>query len=362
MAILTDLFTKVDTFGTNFVSQTYQSISSLLTGAGGSGTNIAALLLILYIIFWGFGIWAGTAKGGPTEIAFRLLRVFAIYTLATSWGDFDVYAYKIFNALPSAIGNALLTTVSANSTGTSANLNTSDGVQNALQNMYNSAGAGFEAFTKNAGIMNPGPYFLGVVFVVVLILLIAYAVFLIILAKLFMWLLLALAPIFIISLLFGFSSHYFQGWLRTLVQYMIVQVLVYGFVAFFINISQQMFDKINQANGSFETTVTELFPVVLISAIGIMLLNQITYVASSIVGGVPMGQTSFGRFLSRGGSALSAAPNAARNWQLNRPSRGGGASINEQRQFAASARSKILSSQFEESDAYRNIEAKLIKR
>ena len=123
-----------------------------------------------------------------------------------------------------------------------------------------------------------------------------------------------------------------------------------------------MFDKINQSNNDFSTTVSEVFPVILISAIGIMLLNQITYVASSIVGGVPMGQVSFGRFLSRGGSTLSAAPNAVRNWQLNRPGRNSSASITEQRQFTASARSKILSSQFEQSDAYKNIEAKLIKR
>ena len=68
--------------------------------------------------------------------------------------------------------------------------------------------------------------------------------------------------------------------------------------------------------------------------------------------------TSFWGFLTYGLLAAVAWNRYADNqWRWR-----GGASIVEQRQLAASARSKILSSQFEQSDAYRNIEAKLIKR
>jgi len=66
------------------------------------------LLLILYVIFWAFGVWSGTATGSATDAAFRLFRAFAIYTLATSWSDFVSFAYTLFNDGPSAIGNRLL--------------------------------------------------------------------------------------------------------------------------------------------------------------------------------------------------------------------------------------------------------------
>ena len=298
---VTTLLTSVDTFGNNFVSQAYQSLAQALT-AGGT-VNVAGLMLTLYVMFWGFGIWQGTARGGPADYAYRLLRAFAVYALATSWGDFQTYAYNLMNAGPSAIGNSLLTTVSANSTGTSANLNTINGVENALQDLWVVTGNSVEAFVKNAGVLNPGPYIIAGILLVVVAILIGYAVFLIILAKLFMWLLLALAPIFIMMLLFGFTSRFFNGWLNALVQYFFVQVLVYAFVAFFVSISQTYFDAVNVTNGSFSTTMAQLLPVILISVIGVLLLNQITHVAAQLAGGIGIHAPTIGGVFGAGVAA-----------------------------------------------------------
>src|SRR5947207_2466784 len=84
----------------------------------------------------------------------------------------------------------------------------------------------------DAGITNWGPYIFAAVFYLVMAVLIGFALFLIVLSKLFMWLLLALAPVFIILLLFGVTSRFFSGWMTALVQYFFVQVLVYAFLAF----------------------------------------------------------------------------------------------------------------------------------
>jgi type IV secretion system protein VirB6 len=65
-------------------------------------------MLTLYVIFWGVGIWQGTASGGPADHAFRLFRAFVIYALATRWSDFQTIVYNALNAGPSAIGNSLL--------------------------------------------------------------------------------------------------------------------------------------------------------------------------------------------------------------------------------------------------------------
>ncbi len=68
-----------------------------------------------------------------------------------------------------------------------------------------------------------------------------------------MWLLLGLAPIFIVLLLFGVTSRFFSGWLATLVQYFIVQVMVYAFIAFYVGLTHQFFDRLNTANNGFTT-------------------------------------------------------------------------------------------------------------
>jgi type IV secretion system protein VirB6 len=163
--MLQELFQNVDSFGTSFVAQSYQALAATLTGQAG-GVDYLSLLLTLYIIFWGVSIWWGSAKGTVTDQVYRLFRVFVIYTLATSWADFQSLVYDFSQELPSAIGNALLVVVSQNATGDAANLNSTDQVQNALQSLWDSAEATANAFFQTGGITNPGPWFIGAVFLV----------------------------------------------------------------------------------------------------------------------------------------------------------------------------------------------------
>ena len=309
---ITTLLQTVDQLGQNYVSSAYQALASAATSGGGTG--VAGLLLTLYVIFWGVGIWQGTATGGPADHAFRLFRAFLIYAMATSWGDFQTFAYNGMNNGPSAIGNALLNVVTAaNNTGTAASLNSVNGVQSALQNMWNTTNSATEAFLQNAGITNWGPYIFAAVFYVVMALLIGFAIFLIILSKMFMWLLLALAPIFIILLLFGTTTRFFGGWMSALVQYFVVQVLVYAFLAFYVSLIQQSIDTLNGVANSKSATWATIGPVVLMAIIGVLLLSQINNVAAAIAGGVPIFAPRIGSVIATAtGFRLGAAANRAR--------------------------------------------------
>lgn len=285
---ITSLMNSVDQIGQNYVSTAYQALSNAATQGG--ATSVAGLLLTLYVIFWGVGIWQGTATGGPADLAFRLLRAFVIYALASSWADFQTLAYKFMNDGPSAIGNALLSAVTtSNNAGTAVNLTSVNGVQNALQNMWDTTNNATEAFLQNAGITNWGPYIFAAVFYVVMAILIGFALFLIVLSKLFMWLLLALAPVFILLLLFGVTSRFFSGWTSALVQYFFVQVLVYAFLAFYVSLIQQTIDTLNGVANNKTATWATIGPVVLLAIIGILLLAQINNVAAAIAGGIPIG-------------------------------------------------------------------------
>jgi type IV secretion system protein VirB6 len=309
---VTTLLQSVDQIGQNYVSNAYQALANASTSGG--ATSVAGLLLTLYVIFWGIGIWQGTATGGPTEHAFRLLRAFIIYALATSWNDFQTLIYNAMNSGPSAIGNALLSVVTtANNTGTSANLTSVNGIQNALQNMWDTTNSATEAFLQNAGITNWGPYIFAAVFYVAMAILIGFAIFLIILSKMFMWLLLALAPLFIILLLFGVTSRFFSGWLGAIAQYFMVQVLVYAFLAFYVSLIQQSIDALNGVAGAKSATWATIGPVVLLAIIGVLLLAQINNVAAAIAGGVPVHAPRIGAVLATGtGYRLGLAANRIR--------------------------------------------------
>ncbi len=309
---ITSLLQSVDQLGQNYVSTAYQALANAATSGGATG--VAGLLLTLYVIFWGVGIWQGTATGGPADHAFRLFRSVMIYVLATQWGDFQTFVYTALNDGPSAIGNALLSAVTTpNSTGTSANLTSVNGVQTALQNMWDTTNTATEAFLQNAGITNWGPYIFAAVFYVVMAILIGFAIFLIVLSKMFMWLLLALAPLFIILLLFGVTSRFFSGWMSSLAQYFLVQVLVYAFLAFYVSLIQQSIDTLNGVANSKSATWATIGPVVLLAIIGILLLSQINNMAAAIAGGIPIFSPRIGSVLATAsGYRLGAAANRAR--------------------------------------------------
>jgi type IV secretion system protein VirB6 len=307
---ITTLLQSVDQIGQNYVQSAYQALASAATSGGGTG--VAGLLLTIYIIVWGVGVWQGTATGGPADHAFRLFRAFLIYTLATSWSDFQTLAYNAMNTGPSAIGNALLNAASAANAG-GGSANSVSGVQSALQNMWDTTNSATEAFLQNAGITNWGPYIFAAVFYVVMALLIGFAIFLIVLSKLFMWLLLALAPLFIILLLFGVTTRFFGGWMSALVQYFIVQVLVYAFLAFYVSLIQQSISALSGVASSKSATWTTIGPVVLLAIIGVLLLSQINNVAAAIAGGVPISAPRIGSVIAAAsGFRLAAAANRAR--------------------------------------------------
>lgn len=302
MSLVTDLLANVDRAGTTYVANAYQALAQALNDGG--IVSVGGLMLTLYVIFWGIGIWQGTATGGPSDHAFRLFRAFLIYTLATQWGAFQSLVYTAMNEGPAAIGNSLLQTIgSMNNTGLSVNLTSVNAVQTALQNLWDTTGNAVTAFVKNAGITNPGPYIIAAILLAAMAILVGFGLFLIILSKIFMWLLLGLAPLFILLLLFGVSSRFFSGWLATLAQYFLVQVLVYAFIAFYVGLTQQFFDRLNTANNGFTTTFADIAPVILIAIIGILLLNQLNTVAASVAGGIPMGYARLGRAFDAAGNA-----------------------------------------------------------
>lgn len=359
---------RVDQIGTTFVQNAYQQLAQALTGSGGgtgggNGVNVAALLLTLYVIFWGFGLWFGTARGGPLEAAFRLFRVFLIYTMATSWSDFQVFAYGFFNDTPSAIGNAMLGALAnANNTGLGVNLTSVNAVQTALTNVWNSTLNLASAFTQNAGYLSAGPYVFAGIMVVAVALLIAYAVFVITLAKLFMWLLLALGPIFIILLLFGFTSQFFSGWIRTIVLYFIVQVLIYAFLAFFLALSQQYFDAASGVATNQTATFGNVGPIIVVALIGFFLLMQIPTVAANIVGGFALGVPSTRRGWSNAAAAAKGVTGAVRASRDGMQRYLGGLTTTEKQQARAVGRRMLAQRSYLDTPEARQIQSQLSRR
>ena len=270
--IIPQILSRVDQTGCAYVQGAFQELARDVT-AGGAGASIASLLLIAYVILWGFGVWSGTATGTATDAAFRLFRAFVIYALATSWSDFTSFAYTLFNDGPAAVGNRLLS-VGNNNAYTSPNA-----VVSALEAIWNQTAQGFQLHFAFS-LQSFASALVGLACVIVIALFLAVATFTIILSKVFLWLVLGIAPLMILLLLFDASSRYFSGWLSAAVMYAMLQVLVYSFLAFYLTVTQPIFASLGNAIASGQVDWGALAPFFLVGLTGVFLLSQLPGMAA----------------------------------------------------------------------------------
>ena len=245
--------------------------------------NIFQLLMIVYLIYWGFEIWAGTARGTPTEIVWRLFRVFIIFDFAMTWGDFDTYVYNFLNDVPSGIGNAIVGSMTS-VTGGINNASTNN-VANQLDNILNLTASGIKSFSAHAGFLSYFLDFYGLIIYCVIALLVGYAAFLVVLSKIFTWILLAIAPVILVLALFRVTSQFVVNWVKLLLEYFFLQILIYAFLAFYLDLTQGYFSGLAQTlTGNVGSLWSDITPILLVGIIGFALLTQLQVVAGSLVG------------------------------------------------------------------------------
>ncbi len=303
--LLATMLSGVDQTGCNYVQGAFMELARSLTQNGPGGLSVATLMLVAYVIFWGYGIWSGTATGTATDSAYRLFRAFVIYTLATTWSDFTAFVYTAFNNGPSAIGNRLLT-VGNNFTYSSPNA-----VITAMENIWNQISQGFQLHWTWS-LESFAAALVGLACVIIIALFLALCLFTIILSKVFLWLLLGLAPFVILLLLFNASARFFSGWVNGVAMYATLQLLVYAFLAFYLTVTKPIFDKLQQALTSGQVDWSALAPFFIVGLTGLFLAGQLPGLASTIAGGIPIYAGSIGAIWRRvAGAGLGLAGGAA---------------------------------------------------
>ena len=151
----------------------------------------------------------------------------------------------------------------------------------ALENIWNQISQAYQAHVAFS-LFSLGAYVVGIACVVIIALFLAVATFTIILSKVFLWLLLGIAPLMILTLLFSASSRFFAGWLNSVVQYAVLQILVYAFLAFYLTVTQSVFANLSTTMSSGSVDWSALAPFVLIGLTGMFLLSQLPALAASI--------------------------------------------------------------------------------
>jgi type IV secretion system protein VirB6 len=169
-------------------------------------------------------------------------------------------------------------------------------------------------WAKAAGFLDVGYCIAGAVVWCLVGILCVYAMFLIALSSIALAVLLALGPLFIVSLFFDSTRRFFSAWIAQLANYGLITILTVMIAALLLQVVQSYAAQ-TAARGAAILTVDAL-NMVLIAMLVFLILRQVMPIASGLAGGLAL--NTFGLMsrtvamgMRKGGAA--AAPYAAQS-------------------------------------------------
>ncbi|WP_273795050.1 type IV secretion system protein [Brucella intermedia] len=315
--IIGNLLRAMDSAGDGFVSSLYGQIAYVLHG-------YFVLLLTLYVIWWGYTVISGSATVSPLEAAERLAKVVFIFWIATNWGPFSKSLYTLIQYLPEQLAAHIIPLISHNGDVKSVN-----DIPVMFNRLY-AATIELVGQIYNGTLQDTFAALFSTTLIVVTLLFVGASLAGLIIAKVMLNIVLALAPVWIILALYKYSSRFTAGFLSATVNLVIQQILIYGFLAFYYHVVILALDFSGRTVGNsfVEGRFSQVMPLLLVMIIGIYVLIRIPSIAFMITGGAH----------SVGGS-ISAALTKSREgkWRPSELSHGGRATLNYARREAVRA-------------------------
>jgi type IV secretion system protein VirB6 len=176
-----------------------------------------------------------------------------------------------------------------------------------IDTIWSQGGAVAGYLFNRAGITDLGFYLAGAVIWVLMGALCVYAMFLIALSSIALAVLLALGPLFVVSVLFEGTRRFFSAWIAQLANYGLITILTVMIAALLLKVVQSYATQ-TAARGSAIVTVDAL-NMVLVAALVFLILRQVMPIASGLAGGLSL--SSFGLVGSTVASGARLAEGAA---------------------------------------------------
>ncbi|HML83098.1 MAG TPA: type IV secretion system protein [Thiomonas arsenitoxydans] len=306
-----DFFTKIDRVLSGYVSSTSASIIGAFSGT-------ATTLLMIYVALWGWMMIRGTINEPLRDGLQRIIKISMIWGFAMSVGT---YQTQIANWVFNAPGDAAALVTGGPSASPSSEMTFLDNAQDQVYIAYEKESNQASA-DSTLHIPNLGEEIFAYVVLVVGSAMVLYGAFLYILSLVALAVLLAIGPLFIIALLFDASKPFFEKWIGMLFHYIFVVMLTAAVLGIILSVVNAYMTNANTYSGAANFT-SQVFPIVIISLVGALILMQVQTKAAALSGGVALATMGMfaatASFLKRGAmGTVMARRNLAR---FNRESR-----------------------------------------
>jgi type IV secretion system protein VirB6 len=269
-----DLFAHLTSTLSGYVSSVASNVISAIT-------PVATTLLALYVVLWGWSMMRGVISEPITDGVVRILRLTFVVALALNLGRYNAYIADFLWATPDA-----LATVVAGAYGTPMS-----GIQfldSLLSNMYDYGGSYYQAALADStlGIPDLGKLITALFIWLAGVLVTGFAAFLYALSKMALAIILAVGPIFVLMLLFEPTKRFFDSWLGQALNYVFMVMLTAAAVTLILTIIQAFLGSASATTFRETTPLGGAIPAIVFSAIGLLVLIQVSSIASALGGGV----------------------------------------------------------------------------
>lgn len=293
---------NVNNILSSFVNSFSSAIISEISGLVYAG-------LILYFIWLGIAYMRGQSDEPILDTGWHIIKVGCIVSIALTVGTYQDWIVNSVLDLP----DSLFTSVMASAMG---NVQTGSGLASLLDNTFYKgieiANKYFENGKFGVTDVDLIPFINGILVMVGTVVCLIVAAFWLFATKIILSLLLGVGPIFIVSLIWNPTKHFFGTWLSTIVSVVMINLFIMGTFAIFIAIFQSFLDGMNPD----ATEVNHLADAVVVLTMGVItcgiLLLIPTFVAQLTGGSMAIGSawTSVKKLSSGTGGAVNSSANA----------------------------------------------------
>jgi type IV secretion system protein VirB6 len=235
-------------------------------------------ILIVSVAILGYAVWTGFVEMTVREVTARMLKLVIPFVLITNHGAFERFVYRVATDLPAQIGTTMVQ--SLGKTG-----QTIDGSLDAV------AVTGFSAASKiwqEAGIADIGTILVGYLIYGVTLLGMIPIALVMLLSKLAVGVLLALAPFAIALYFFNATRSLFEGWLRQLLTFALVPTLLYALLGLVVSMLADVANPVAAATEKGLPSFTEITPYALVLLVVAVLCTQVVTWSSGIAGALAL--------------------------------------------------------------------------
>ena len=237
---------------------------------------LASLLIIAFAIV-GYRILTGQIQMSLGDAGYRIFIALLVFGFVTNIGDLTAFVYETFTNVPESVASFMVS-----SYGSKVSIN--QGISKIFERGLDSSAAIVQA----GGVVPIGAWFLGGLIMTVSILAVAVITFLIVLSKLALGVLLGLSPFFIMLYPFQSTRQVFDGFLRQLLTFALIPVLLYGVVGLMLGIVNASSLELYRASTNSEGALPLYGTYALILIVWTLVSVQVLPWSSGIAGGISL--------------------------------------------------------------------------